>query len=392
MPPKRKSATTKPAKRNKVEKVEVERQRKRGKLAVPGYLDSTTEESESSSGEDAGKGKGGKGGGVEEEEEEEEEWEDVLPASTAAAASLIPADKGEDLELTLSRAPAAEGALDGKKKGASVEQRRIRVLTHCMHVQFLLFHGWVRNRWVCDAEVQAVLLSLLPAGVAKAFERARGGKGKADPLLQPLGMLLHWWRGRFSVTAPALRKRGYRSLRQFVDEREAAGGDVLAVLTGRRDMEGKEVVTMVKREGETVEGLDEFRALARECRGSRDVGALLLTGICRALGYEARMVFSLQPLGFGFSTGETAEVVTGGGAPVKVNGNATPEGKGKAKAKEKGRGKRKRIDSEEDDDESSELSSLEDTSSDDDGGKSSKCKPPPRYLQTKSDIPCSTRL
>ncbi|KAI5854252.1 hypothetical protein BZA05DRAFT_393668 [Tricharina praecox] len=281
---------------------------------------------------------------------------------------------GSDLELTLSRAPGVDVPLSGKKKGASVQQRRIRVLTHCLHVQYLLFHGWARNRWVSDAEVQAVLLSQLPAGISAAFERVRekaGGKGKTDPLLTPLGMLLHWWRAKFTVDAPALRKRGYRSLRQFVDEREAAGEDVLAVPTGRKDAEGREVETMVRREGETVKGLQAFRTLARECKGSRDVGALLLTGICRALGFEARVVFSLQPLGFGFSTAETAEVVTTGDKPAEVNGKVN----GKAKVNGKGHGKRKRVDSDEDD-ESSGLSSLEDTSDDDDSGKSSKFNKP----------------
>jgi len=403
MPPKRKTVATtataaaKPAKRKKVEKVmQVGRDgetEKRGRLAMPGCTDSTTEES--SSEEDTGKGEKskGKGKGVDveveadedddDDEEEEEEWEDVLPTSSTVT-SLIPRDAGEDLKLTLSRAPLTDGLLDGKKKGASAEQRRIRVLTHCMHVQFLLFHGWLRNRWVCDDEVQATLLSLLPARMAAAFERVRekkmkaAGKAKTDPLLQPLGVLLHWWRKRFTVDAPALRKRGYRSLRQFVDEREAAGEDVLPVPTGHKDVEGREVVTMVRREGETVDRLEGFRMLARECRGSRDIGALLLTGICRALGYEARVVFSLQPLGFGFSSAETAGVVTGRGGGT-VSGNGTPKQKGNAKTK----GKWRQVDSEEDDDddELSSLSSLEDTGdSEDDSGKSSECKSFPSFF------------
>jgi xeroderma pigmentosum group C-complementing protein len=260
----------------------------------------------------------------EEEEEEEEEWEDVLPLPSATTAAAT-----GDLELTLSSAPVTIGA--SKKKGASLEERRIRVLTHCMHVQFLLFSGWLRNRWCCDAEVQAVLLSLVPVRVMRDIERAQeGGKGKGkelvgEPLLKPLGTLLHWWRGKFAVTEPALRKRGYRTQGQLAEERRTAEREGRVLRFGEQG-------TVFLQGGEMVEGLQGMRTAARECRGSRDTGAMLFTALCRALGWEARLVYSLQPLGFGFSAAEMATDRVVESPAVKKK--APPARKGKRKAQD----------------------------------------------------------
>ncbi|KAK7417331.1 hypothetical protein QQX98_004608 [Neonectria punicea] len=63
-----------------------------------------------------------------------------------------------------------------------------------------------------------------------------------------------------------------------------------------------------ERFGEWINTLEDFRQLARSCEGSRDVGAQLFTALLRGLGIEARMVASLQTLGFGWNKLEDAEV------------------------------------------------------------------------------------
>ncbi|KAA8901780.1 Rad4 transglutaminase-like domain-containing protein [Sphaerosporella brunnea] len=306
-------------------------QQKRG-LMIPGYSDSESLPSTPSEAPAAPAPEDDEKEEEEEEEEEEEDWEDVLPVSHPPATG--------NLELTLTAAAAAPADPTKKKKGASLAERRTRVVTHCMHVQFLLFHGWVRNRWACDPEVQAVLLSLVPPQILRDVEKAaeRKGKGKehaADPLLKPLGALLHWWRGRFKITAPTLRKRGYKTQAQLLAERQGEGEKLVFARTG-----GGEGGTAFRMEGETVKGIEGLREASRECRGSRDLGALLFTALCRALGWEARLVYSLQPLGFGFSAAEMA-----------------------APPPKKGKGKRKARDT---DSESSSLSSLDSASSSED--------------------------
>jgi xeroderma pigmentosum group C-complementing protein len=264
---------------------------------------------------------------------EPDDWEDVLAAPLPTPSNTTTPLPTGNLELILDRAPGSTGPQ--RKKGASAEERRIRMLTHCMHVQFLVFHGAVRNHWCNDAETQAVLLSLVPPGILKDFDRARekqstseknaarkkrkgkeregegeeGGperNGLSDPLIRPLGTLLHWWKKKFAVDTPGLRKRGYKILQQFQGEAQEEKARMYRFTTGHKDAKGEEVFTEFKHVGETIVGLKEFRQRASDCRGSRDTAALLLTALCRALGLEARMVFSLQPLGFGFGAVENA--------------------------------------------------------------------------------------
>src|SRR6202034_3526972 len=60
--------------------------------------------------------------------------------------------------------------------------------------------------------------------------------------------------------------------------------------------------------GERIRNLGEFKEAARECKGSRDLGAQLFTALVRGIGVESRMVASLQPSGFGFTKAEQARL------------------------------------------------------------------------------------
>jgi xeroderma pigmentosum group C-complementing protein len=217
-----------------------------------------------------------------------------------------------------------------KRKGASAEERRTRLVTHCLHVQFLLFHGAVRNRWLCDAELQAILLSQVVPGLMAEVERfqkkqgKQSGKGLADPALKLLGVMVRWWRRRFTVDRPGLRKNGYKEMARF-EEEKVAEGEKFLFTTGRFGRDGEEVWTVFQNRGERVESLEDFKTMAKECRGSRDTGAMLFTALLRALGFEVRMVFSIQPLGFGFTERERFEMAgrrggTGGKKQMPVAG------------------------------------------------------------------------
>ncbi|CUS08409.1 unnamed protein product [Tuber aestivum] len=286
------------------------------------------------------------------DEEDDMQWEDVLnvisaqePVETAGGAPSSTPNPKRDLELTLNRGKTQLSSR--KKKGASAAERQIRLVTHCLHVQYLLFHGSIRNRWLCDPELQAILLSHLSPSLLQDVERLQKTQGKhsaagkspggADPALKVLASLMHWWKKRFTITRPGLRKNGYKPMSQFVIERDEVLANRLQGLsqgadggfkftTGRTDERGEPMYTIFKDEGERVESLQEFREMARECSGSRDVGAVFFTALLRALGLEARMVFSLQPLGFGFTERETfsgkvhAVVGSAGGGPEGERG------------------------------------------------------------------------
>ncbi|KAH9876770.1 hypothetical protein IAQ61_002130 [Plenodomus lingam] len=315
------------------------------------------------------------------------DWEDALghhPHTKPAHHDHGPAPViTGDIALTLSAAPttAFESKADGKK-GASKTQRQVRTVTHCIHVQCLMYHNLVRNAWVEDKEVQKTLVEAMSPGCWRELERywrdagitdgpsrlaapvpptsrpekkeAILAKGKwqdsgkpgikvyqspqsgpagpqhekkhkatkenkdnneaskhdrngrdwgaaseplepnapnlsaGDPLLRLLRYLATYWKNKFNITAPSLRKRGYLSPATLAAELRA----------------WKEDAAHPDTFGERIENREAFRVLARTCKGSRDVGQQLFTALVRGLGIEARMVVSLQPVGFGWSQSE----------------------------------------------------------------------------------------
>jgi xeroderma pigmentosum group C-complementing protein len=265
----------------------------------------------------------------EDEEDDDIDWEDAMDTKTSATPTA-PAPELQDLELTLDQNEThAADLLDGKK-GPSKIERQIRIQTHCMHVQCLLFHNAIRNAWSNDAQVHDTLRKKLPEGIHKEVKKWRIASGlelpeptpeppkskkkgkkaqknkdwsadservepgtpdmsRGDPIITLIKVLVAYWRKQFHITAPGLRKYGYRP--------------VSALETAINDF--REEPHDPERHGERIANLDEFRATADAMQGSRDVGAQLFTALVRALGIEARLVASLQPLGFGWTKGET---------------------------------------------------------------------------------------
>lgn len=321
-------------------------------------------------------GGNGKGKAHEYEDSADEEWEDALGAHRSRHDNEPVPEISGDIELTLSSHPtqAVFSSKPEGKKGPSKIQRQIRSVTHCMHVQFLMFHNLMRNSWIQDKQVQRLLVQNMTVGcwkevqkywrdagiaegssrivegglskkVAKELEDAAKWKdtGKngvkeytgantkvgnkatssklkdksrdarssdrnqrdwgatsdrlepnapnlsvGDPLQRLLKYLSAYWKSKFKITAPSLRKRGYLSPSALEAE----------IAAWREDPSDADTF------GERIESLNQFRRLAQECEGSRDIGQQLFTALLRGLGIEARMVASLQPVGFGWSQAE----------------------------------------------------------------------------------------
>ncbi|KAI9704803.1 MAG: hypothetical protein M1836_006583 [Candelina mexicana] len=275
------------------------------------------------------------------EDDEEMDWEDAI-APVLSAPVTPTAENSGPLEFTLDKNTHNKSAasLHGLKKGPSKIERQIRVQTHCMHVQFLLFHNLVRNAWMCDKEVQNILVGHLTPGINKEFQRwkeatgvsdepkeeailQRKGKGnvtatsakgaapqersqrdwgkqaerlekgvpnlsRGDPLIRLMKVLSAFWKKKFRITAPGLRKQGYKQL-------PVLEAEIASFQKGEHDAE---------EHGERIKDIEQFREHARKCEGSRDVGAQLFTALLRGLGLDARMVANLQPVGFGWSKAE----------------------------------------------------------------------------------------
>lgn len=269
-----------------------------------------------------------------ESEDEEVDWEDAIDSNPVAtpATSSTPAHL-QDLELTLDKnevhlPDTAEGS-----KGPSKIERQIRIQSHCLHVQFLLYHNALRNAWANDPEVHEILRRKLPQALHKEVKKWRVSSGlelpekppedkskkkkkkgkqrqeserdwgegsarlepgqpdmsRGDPILSLLKVLAAYWKKQFKITAPGLRKHGYQPMSHLQAEISSLQND-------DHDAE---------KHGERVQDVAEFRQAAERMEGSRDLGAQLFTALLRALDIEARLVASLQPLGFGWTKSET---------------------------------------------------------------------------------------
>ncbi|ODM17697.1 hypothetical protein SI65_06485 [Aspergillus cristatus] len=289
------------------------------------------------------KGKGKSQGSEDEDEESDDDdddamdWEDAIDTTNqpAPTTALLPsAVESQDLELTLDKNEVHVADLLDGKKGPSKIERQIRIRTHCLHVQLLLAHNAVRNAWANDSKVHEILRRRLPQGIHKEIKKWRvasaldppepqpqekstkkkKGKGKqtrnperdwgegssrlepgqpdmslGDPIISLLKILAAYWRKQFKITDPGLRKHGYQHMSQVDAEIRSFNND-------DHDPE---------RHGERFSSVDEFRSAAERMEGSRDTGAQLFTALLRALNIEARLVASLQPLGFGWTKAET---------------------------------------------------------------------------------------
>ena len=274
------------------------------------------------------------GGG--DDDDEAVDWEDAMDNNTMEPTSayipLPAAVESQDLELTLDKNEVHVADLLDGKKGPSKIERQIRIRTHCIHVQMLLAHNAVRNAWANDSKVQEILRHKVPSGIRKEIkkwriasaldppeetkpqEKPNKRKGKqsqkserdwgegssrlepgqpdmsrGDPIISLLKVLAAYWKKQFKITAPGLRKHGYRPMVQVESELRSFHND-------DHDPE---------RHGEKFASVDEFHSAAERMEGSRDTGAQLFTALLRALDIEARLVASLQPLGFGWTKSET---------------------------------------------------------------------------------------
>ncbi|KAI9722467.1 MAG: hypothetical protein M1828_004714 [Chrysothrix sp. TS-e1954] len=309
--------------------------------------------------------------GSEDSEQEENAWDDFLAThdeSNIAGSAAADDDDSKHIELTLDKVQERSRqsliADNGKKKGPSAIEKRIRTAVHCVHVQCLMYHNTIRNGWACNRNVQETLVDGLPAGCKTEVERwrqacgissgndktpepikstAQKRKGKtktpkksqnhrdwghragesgqgttegttSDPTLKLLKMLSAYWRKRFTVTAPGYRKQGHKEPMRLAEE----------VKSWQQDKHN------ATRYGERIESVQSFQELAKSCEGSRDVGAQLFCALLRGLGLEARLVTSLQPLGFGWSKTEEAAPPTKQDklqetktTQPKVNGNSS---------------------------------------------------------------------
>ncbi|KAK7207957.1 hypothetical protein BZA70DRAFT_30961 [Myxozyma melibiosi] len=206
------------------------------------------------------------------------EWEnveiDVPPLDSAAPASEEPAQEIKAVEFTIGETTPTRSKR--KKPTITKEDREQRMLTHMLHLVCLICHGSTRSRWCNDASVKDTVSKFVPDGIEDEL--------KPDPtlpvtqrtrkFLDGLRHLMEFWNRRYHIVYKGIRKRTYEELENIKKEKG----------------------------NEPALELSDFRRSLARLEGSRDLGAQGFCALLRAFRVRTRLVFSLQPLPFTFST------------------------------------------------------------------------------------------
>ncbi|KAG4304378.1 hypothetical protein PORY_002088 [Pneumocystis oryctolagi] len=207
-----------------------------------------------------------------------EDWEDI---------EICQEDKGflkdsdKDLNITLD----ISKCLKPKRKisGTYSLQRNIKIHIHLLHLTCLVFHGFVRNKWINDKEIQDVLRNKLEEECPLLFKQIEEyRKGTFDQqsnncdLKSILLLILRWFRQKFEIIALGIGKK------------------ICSHVKSCLNLDDKGSLY------EIISSIYEFRKIALFFKGSRDSGAQLFTSLLRSFGFNARLVFSLQPLNLNF--------------------------------------------------------------------------------------------
>ncbi|RDI76534.1 hypothetical protein Vi05172_g13482 [Venturia inaequalis] len=233
------------------------------------------------------------------------EFEDVDVGPSVEAA---PAKSDEPLHIPLpgnTQTAKSRRNATRKRKPITAVERAQRLSVHKMHVVFLLYHAFYRNHWANDAILKSLpqprLVTMLhPSPNAAQTQRARLFK---DALAQ----ICDLWYVKFTITAVGLRRPQWMG----------SSDDLAQFKLSPRAEKPLEIA--------------DFRRAARSMQGSADLGAQLFCALLRALGVEARLVASLQPLGFA-TAAEIATPQKKSNGKVTVYANASDDERGSGHA------------------------------------------------------------
>ncbi|KWU42458.1 Rad4-domain-containing protein [Rhodotorula sp. JG-1b] len=227
---------------------------------------------------------------ADEEEEEEEAWDEVdipqaappppplgstadsLNAGTAEHGSATAGAGGAGIEIVIGRAPPkakgnkagkprsnARGSAHSKGKGETARERMVRQERHKAHVMALLAMGLIRNRWLNDPELQARLVSQVPAALLNAFAhitptRYPNARDRSRLFDRALSDLTSWWYTAFEIVpGKELSRRDVVEVEQEVESWEEEGERLRAKAQKRLDKEKDRAKRDVKGKGKARE-------------------------------------------------------------------------------------------------------------------------------------------
>lgn len=211
-----------------------------------------------------------------EESEEDIQFEDVdIPEVPPYQEQ--PDEGAGTLNLNLTAAQEAlTPSKPNRKQPLTKAEKEHRVEVHRMHLLCLLAHVEKRNHWCNDPVVQETLRPLLDSKTVQLLNPRRNLTqfGQTESIKKGLIQVQNVFWQFFQVTEVGLRRALWAEDKADLKEYEIP--DNIDNCLDKAD----------------------FRKAAQSLSGSRDVGAQLCCALLRAVGVEARLVCSLQPLSF----------------------------------------------------------------------------------------------
>ncbi|QSL67163.1 hypothetical protein MERGE_001552 [Pneumocystis wakefieldiae] len=209
------------------------------------------------------------------------DWEDVeiyqkVPLKEEGAGD----DSHEKLDIVLNNQKESKF----KKKVSNINslKRNIRVQIYLFHLTCLIFHGFFRNKWINDKETQDILRNKFKEESPLLFEQIENYRQillnkRSDHLdfKEILLIILKWFKQRFEIIALGIGKLDSTICYSCLKNKASLF--------------------------ETIKSVHEFRKIATFLKGSRDSGTQILTSLLRSFGFNARLIFSLQPIGLNFN-------------------------------------------------------------------------------------------
>ncbi|KZT18608.1 Rad4-domain-containing protein, partial [Neolentinus lepideus HHB14362 ss-1] len=186
--------------------------------------------------------------------------------------------------------------------------RLSRIRCHKIHTLSLLSSAAHRNSWLNDPLLHARLLSLVPMHLQQPLSSPPGRRAvpsqaqRGRMFEQAVERLLDWWIEYFDVDSVGVRRWGYEEVRRVLEayppkKPETQPGSVLPI-DQPEIIIPKPALSLLSTEPPLASGSKSLQKHLLMRRGSRDVSALLFTALCRALGVPARLVVSLQSVGW----------------------------------------------------------------------------------------------
>jgi len=213
-----------------------------------------------------------------------EEWEDALADGsdiddTDDVAQTTPQVADVSINIGTKKNEDITAKRKVRRRAITLVDKKKRLDIHKMHVLCLLYHVYRRNAWCNDLRVQTALRKLVPPKTLQNLvpnpDLTQYSASKR--FVDGMNELKTLWSKRFKLTAQGMSKPKWAE--PDADVRPFSDFDELD------DPMDK----------------DDFRRTAHSLQGSQDVGTQLFCALLRAIGIEARLVCSLQPLPFASS-------------------------------------------------------------------------------------------